>query len=1433
MADPFADFLPKEPAAEKQVSGDPFASFLPQTKDGSLSQEKYSQLGSAAVGAAESVAPTAAGLAAAGAIANIVAPISATMAATGAGIIPATILEVGAPMIGGAIVGIATAMGQHAILPDSVNKEIAQAEKDNPNTFFAAGLLTQLPFFGVGTATKTTRAVLGGLGGLTEVGSELSQGKSLDPAKIGLSTVAGGSLTKPTKAGNWLTQGAFSGHSTPLQSKDLPQEDPRLTETINKWGKLNESEVTLPATPKEAAIHPKELVQTALKDNVTGEIKPTGPKHPEDLKTETIKKDKTEPFPETSHINVNKEEKIVLPEKNKYTIKDQVKSDKATKFIGRGSPTSSTRGYAEVWGGLANSGDYHSSDVVFISAEGARTGRQTLDFLEIDTAIEAGAKFVTDTPEHRNRGYNVGEREVAEYLTKNGYTENHPGEWSPSETISTSTGGQLKYQPGFLTKDGTFLNRKEAAGWARETGQIVQDHKFERPSEGLHSGDLRTAGDPKFDLSVKIGAFTPEAGGKGFARRDKTTGQIEVNPEAVKKSYESSGPEDRPWIKEHFPTVEKYQEFITEHEQVHGKTPQKEGESTLDYEKRVTAKALENIKAKEQMFTPEELAPPKSIPSPESISTKAEFDEAGKQVLKDHGPDVARKFAKDVANHRRIKENETIPQVLERNRVWNKSVANASTPLEKAAIINGDIVLEQIDHSNTIYGAQEAIGQALNDIRVAIRDSDIARHDIEKAVPNKDIRELMFRAAEGEKWYDKLYTNKQKEEALSILVRSIQKKKALLSRTEDLNARTSLEEEIRRSEYSLNKRQSLGSEEHAIPVLEAVQERLATLGKQAKELGLMKGLLNNYIPHVLDFSKTNMNKGQQQEFLKKVMGTIKGSKLERDFTQQRYYATARELEKAVEGTGVVVHTDIAKIMQAYEKSMQTAIIQQKLLDHLSSVKDKDGKPMVVDITKLSGEEAAKYLKDKYVPFQGKGSNFLEKMLVSPEIETAMGHMATQKDPSFALRSMGAITHLTKVVNTVGSLFHAKSLAEVNLLINPVGALKEVFTAGAGTRAAVRELQTGRGNTILKDFIKSGLVIEMPEDIQRTIVADLGKTLDRGLGHTGFGPNLKAVQRATDPFDQYILQNLNKFTWDYMHSGSKVRVAMDLFAKAKARNPDIPDAVHMKEISNFVNNAFGGVNWLQEANQVQNQFLRGLAQGAAGIRGREYGQILMFAPDWTYSTLKTMVNAFPKELMKPKNWELRAGLKGIYNPTKTGDYARRYALATAITYATVLNGINMAMSGHPIWENKDPTRVDLGDGTSMQGAKHSLEFFHLLRNPDAYLGNKLGFIPKSVAIITTGTAYPSPTAPKLKDTSMVGRAKAVALGASPFQVSSGAQAPEGEGVKRAVASTLGFPIYGRQTSASMEAEARVTKSRERAQRRRERAKEKQERGYSHQ
>ena len=119
----------------------------------------------------------------------------------------------------------------------------------------------------------------------------------------------------------------------------------------------------------------------------------------------------------------------LLKSTNPFFPKDLAKTKNATKFIGRGSLASSTHKYMVAAGDLANTGQYNSNDVVFISAEGNRRFREEVNFDEIQKAIDAGVTFITDNLYDRTRPYNIGERQVAAFLKKNGYVDNDSSIW--------------------------------------------------------------------------------------------------------------------------------------------------------------------------------------------------------------------------------------------------------------------------------------------------------------------------------------------------------------------------------------------------------------------------------------------------------------------------------------------------------------------------------------------------------------------------------------------------------------------------------------------------------------------------------------------------------------------------------------------------------------------------------------------------------------------------------------------------------------------------------------------------------------------------------------------------------------------------------------------------------------------------------------------
>jgi muramidase (phage lysozyme) len=752
---------------------------------------------------------------------------------------------------------------------------------------------------------------------------------------------------------------------------------------------------------------------------------------------------------------------------------------------------------------------------------------------------------------------------------------------------------------------------------------------------------------------------------------------------------------------------------------------------------------------------------------------------------------------------------------------------------EAGDIFKGDTTTEQTP-VNVIH-------RVIADTILNNRAARILRESLERMVPNKKIRERMTMAIEGAKETDRLLTDEQKRQTLegdTPEVRAIKEKsgqkidpglkgylsfyqtvsdylagytaalhpKAFDTFWENFTRKNKIEslsfekqkeffiDKKEKLDYTVRMLEELPSEEKAIKVLKVIQDRLRVIGEQAKTEGLFDQLRQNYITHVLDFSDSALSKAQQISLRDRILGG-KESRFVRDFAQHRVYKTIRDLEKrlyeagqemGLDVRGVKVQRDIARIAEIYQQSMMNAVIQKKAINFLAKQKAPllNGKQL-----ELLTKDFKVAFENGYVKFTGHGSEALKDYMVHPDLVDALGHLFTEKDPGTVLKLLSNVSMLSKTITTMASLFHATSLAWARAGATPYGMLKEIGTGFKGTKAALETIRHDGLSKEVDNWTRSGLKFET-EDIQQGILPEVAKSVDNFVTKLATSEDVRLTRRVIDPLDAHVLQTLNTFTWDFMHAAGKFATAQYIFAKIKARNPDMPDYVIRNEVSSFINNTFGGLDWLKIADAVQNKTLKTLAMKAYSNRGRTWMQIAMFAPDWTISTLRSYTKALPKNLLKPKEWEIKAGAKGLFNPKTSGDLARRYVATTALMWLTFLNGINVATSGHYIWENDDPTRIDLGDGTTMQAAKHSMEGPHWFLHPIKTGFNKMGYVPKTIAAL--GSPYVN---------TPLDVAKTIAEPFVPFQVSAAIQAPKGEKIKRGVASFVGLPIYGQTNKAN--------------------------------
>ena len=590
-----------------------------------------------------------------------------------------------------------------------------------------------------------------------------------------------------------------------------------------------------------------------------------------------------------------------------------------------------------------------------------------------------------------------------------------------------------------------------------------------------------------------------------------------------------------------------------------------------------------------------------------------------------------------------------------------------------------------------------------------------------------------------------------------------------------------------------------------LQVYRYVRQFLDTLGKEAQDASVIKGMRQNYVSYIVERDPL-MSLEQESGILQKIFesseGGSSGSPNTR-FGKRGKYETFDEINAALKGSGLKLKTqDIGEIVGLYTKSMRTAIENKLLLDTLKKAKTDGGMDYLVRADK-NGNLPPGYEKLNHPQLTGYG--------VQAELVDSLKTVMNNSDPNVVTRGLHGLSMAVKRVQVFGSMFHAKSLMEV--YINSMG--KDFYSTKTGVNMAPINValkmyrEGGLGDT-LDIGIRNGLSMQIPMDVSKTIIGDIGKGID-AITPRLIGKELKIGTAVTDKID-WVNGKMDKLTWDYLHAGIKGAVFLKEFetmmlrnAEAHARNPKIPlksRELIAKEVATYANDLTGGLNWFQIAADSKTQLGRNLGMYFAGPEGQRFAQMLAFAPDWAVSTLRAGFKAFG---------ESDRTLRGLWKPENATDLYRRYALRSTLYWLTLLNGINLATSGHSMMENKDPTRIEFEDGTSMQAGKHTFEAVHAATDPVKFAYNKLGFTPKMLIDLASGKSGYGDTAPKYDN-----YAGHVARTALPFTVNTATQ-PGITGVdrgKRAVLSSIGLPVYGTTPEQKMEVKIQRAADRER-------------------
>jgi hypothetical protein len=629
-------------------------------------------------------------------------------------------------------------------------------------------------------------------------------------------------------------------------------------------------------------------------------------------------------------------------------------------------------------------------------------------------------------------------------------------------------------------------------------------------------------------------------------------------------------------------------------------------------------------------------------------------------------------------------------------------------------------------------------------------------------------------------------------------------------------------------------------------VAKIYRDAMADIGLRAYDAGVIKGLITDYVTHIVRQSSVPLESEGAliDSLISTSMDNVNsfGNKLttKSPFAKERFYETFADLEKAIKDKGLEVKTkDIAEIYKNYSISMERAIHTKNLIQSLKNTQvgvDMNNNPRYAIMQKVEGKSPSGYSSINHPSlFNLSVANELRSRL-----DFAFDSNASNKYFKMAL----AISQVVKRANVFGSLFHAKALGESFFnSLNP--ALKENFARKAiiseslirrglregspeylsemnnlsnlvqyaTTKQALdslyKQMQIGGGEAEFSKWIKSGLTWEeATSDVNKKAGLDTVRALDKylsGLLEKDIPPEQRKrylekiyEEGAESKVGKQVgraVEGLDQFTWEYLHKGMKFYSAEVLEQRLIEKNPNItPEELKMarREIAQHVNTAFGGLNWFEMALSSRTEAGKNFALSMYKPSSRPFMQFLVFAPDWTISTLRQFKELLPKNLELSKVTDTQylaeffgSGLDGLKNPRTAADFARRAQLKQAFLYMTLYNAVNYALVGRPLYENKDPFAIDNGDGTKTEISKHAMEGYHFLEDPSKYSGNKLAFFPRAV-ITMIDTKYRKSNFEKMGE---------VLQNMLPFQIKPMLDAPDLQtGLKRSLLMALGFPSY---------------------------------------
>ena len=584
---------------------------------------------------------------------------------------------------------------------------------------------------------------------------------------------------------------------------------------------------------------------------------------------------------------------------------------------------------------------------------------------------------------------------------------------------------------------------------------------------------------------------------------------------------------------------------------------------------------------------------------------------------------------------------------------------------------------------------------------------------------------------------------------------------------------------------------------------QALKQFFAHMHAAASEAGVIHGWRDNYISHIVVESK------KKGTFLSELLGSndaVKGDRPSgKQFNKSRRYETFEELNAAIKDSGLELKTkDAAEIARIYASSVYKSIADKRLLTALQNTLGADGVPLVMQVSKLVPKinEATKRAEVITIPNHEVPSSYkfstnrqLNPYALHPDIAGDMGFVFSSHNPGWVRAKLEVVVQAAKRAVVFSSLFHAKTLFENFITQNLLDPRNPRLLS---PKAALEMYKRGGNNDSLDTLLANGLKVAVPEDVLRAEHARgidrVGDVLNATLPLKGFGvgalaKGLAKVERANE-----------RFTFTHLQTGFKISTALTEYARQIEMGVDKARAA--KNAASFANDLYGGLDYYRVATDTTSFLFRKIGTSTLNVNSRKILQLAMFAPDWTMATFRTAAKAMP----------------GGVDDAFLGQIHRRYMIKSAIYYLGFMNLVNYMNTGHSIFSNANPLRIELGNGQTVQASKHETEPLAWLQDPVGTAINKGSFVVHAFAEHHREASYaefmhrPPP--------SIWEDAKNVAQGELPipFQqvpiavhefIQNGMDAKTaGDLLVGVVGGELGFPVYGKTAAEkAQEKEAR--------------------------